>query len=173
MISRISYLAFVVALVTAGCGKDSPAAPTPPAAPRFSATLLPANEVPPITNAEASGNGTATITLNTTKDAAGNVTAATADFSVSLTGFPANTTITGAHIHPGVTGQNGSVVVSLGLVSGEIVLANGTATFSKPGITVDPALAQTIISNPAGYYFNVHSTTNGGGFARGQLVRTN
>ena len=60
---------------------------------KFTAALLPTNEVPAITNAEASGRGTATVTLNLTKDAAGAITAATADFSLDLTGFPAGTPI--------------------------------------------------------------------------------
>jgi hypothetical protein len=160
-----------MALFAAAC--DDETTPSPADAPQFRATLLPANEVPPVTNAEAGGNGTATMTFNVTRDASNNITAARADFTVNLTGFPANTTMTGAHIHPGATGANGPVAVSLGLTSGEIVLATGATTFSRNGITVDPALAQTIISNPAGYYFNVHSTLNTGGFARGQLVRTN
>ena len=33
-------------------------------------------------------------------------------------------------------------------------------------------IANQILTNPAGYYFNVHSTLNPGGVARGQLVRT-
>jgi hypothetical protein len=36
---------------------------------------------------------------------------------------------------------------------------------------VDAALAQTIINNPAGYYFNIHTAANPGGVARGQLVK--
>ena len=31
--------------------------------------------------------------------------------------------------------------------------------------------AQQIIDNPNGYYFNVHTTLNPGGAARGQLVK--
>jgi hypothetical protein len=175
MTSRVAYLALGLGLTlaAAGCGKDTPVTPTPPAAPKFTATLLPSNEVPAITNADQSGSGLATITMNTTKDAAGNITAATADFAVSLTGFPAGTTLTAAHIHPGAAGINGSPAVNLALTAGEISLANGSQTFSKLGIVVDPALAQTIITNPAGYYFNVHTPLNGGGAARGQLLRVN
>lgn len=174
MTARISCFAFVLALAAAGCGDDSPTTPTPPAAPRFTATLLPSNEVPPVSNAESTGSGTVTITLNTTRDAAGNTTAANADFSVTLTGFPANTTLTAAHIHLGAAGATGSPVVNLSLAAGEIVLANGAQTFSKNGVNfADPALAQAILNNPAGYYFNVHTPLNGGGVARGQLVRAN
>jgi hypothetical protein len=35
----------------------------------------------------------------------------------------------------------------------------------------DVALFQQIINNPAGFYFNAHSTLNPGGVARGQLVK--
>ena len=163
-----------VILLAAGCGSKSPAAPsTNPTQVRFTAALLPANEVPAITNAEASGNGLATITFNLTRDAGGAITAASADFLVTMNGFPANTTVTAAHIHPGASGQNGGAQVSLGLASGEVVLANGNANFTKTGIAsgLSPAQAQDIINNPANYYFNIHSTVNGGGFARGQLVK--
>lgn len=169
---RLSCIALVIGLASAGCS-DSSTSPTTAAAPRFTAVLLPANEVPAVVNADANGSGTVSVTLNTTKDAAGNITAANADFVVTLTGFPANTTLTGAHIHQAPAGTNGSIVVSTGLTNGEVVLANGTGGFNKTGIAVDPALAQTIINTPSGFYFNVHTTLNGGGAARGQLARAN
>lgn len=165
-------LALGLAVAASACG-DSDTSPSPAAAPRFSAGLLPSNETTAVTAAESTGSGTATITFNTTKDTAGNITAATADFSVSLSGFPAGTTLTGAHIHPGVAGTPGSVVINTGITSGQVVLATGAGSFERNGIVVDPALAQQIINNPAGYYFNVHSPANSGGFARGQLVRSN
>jgi hypothetical protein len=37
------------------------------------------------------------------------------------------------------------------------------------GVDVPAALAQMIIDNPSGFYFNIHSPLNPGGFARGQL----
>ena len=40
--------------------------------------LSPANEVPAITNANASGSGTAVIALTVTKDDSGNITSGTA-----------------------------------------------------------------------------------------------
>lgn len=163
--------AFVLAV---GCGSKSPTSPSNPNQVKFTAALLPSNEVPAITNAEASGNGLATITFNLTRDAGGTITAANADFLVTLNSFPANTPVTAAHIHPAPAGQNGSALVNLGIASGEIVLnASGAGNFTKTGITsnLDPARAQDIINNPANYYFNVHSVVNGGGFARGQLVK--
>lgn len=172
---RRSCFALMLVFAAAACGKSTPTAPSASPAPRFTATLSPANEVPAVTNADASGSGVATITLNTTKDAAGNITAATADFQVNMSGFPAGTTLTGAHIHPGAAGTNGAVVWSTGITSGEIVLAaNGSGSFTKLTVSIsDATIAQAIINNPAGYYFNVHTTINTGGAVRGQLVRSN
>jgi len=170
---RVTFLALALAVMAAGCGDDT-TSPSGADTPRFTAGLLPSNEVPVITNADASGSGTVTVTMHNTKDAAGNITASNADFTVTLSGFPAGTTLTGAHIHPGAAGVNGGVIWNLGLQPGEQVLANGTTTFTKTAITPnDVATAQAIINNPAGFYFNVHTTINTGGAARGQLIRTN
>jgi hypothetical protein len=156
-----------------GCDDDTPSSPTD-VAPVFTAGLLPSNEVPPVTNADATGSGTVTITMHTTKDGAGNITAATADFTVMLQGFPPGTTLTGAHIHPGAAGVNGGIIWNLGLTTGEQVLANGSTTFTKTAVSPsDVVHAQAIINNPAGYYFNVHTTLTPSGAVRGQLVRAN
>lgn len=177
MTSRFALSAFALGLSIAafGCGKDTPATPTPAPDPKFTANLLPANEAPtPVTNADATGSGTVTITMHNTKDASGNITASTADFTVTLTGFPAGTTLTGAHIHPGAAGVAGGVIWSTGLTTGEVVLQNGSGTFTKLAATpADIATAQAILSNPAAFYFNVHTQLNPGGAARGQLVKAN
>jgi len=174
---RLTILAIVLTTFAAACGSKSPTTPSANSNQvKFTANLLPSNEVPAITNAEASGRGTANITLNLTKDAAGAITAATADFTVDASGFPAGTPITAAHIHPGAAGTNGGVLVSMGLGTGEIVLVNGTQTgITKTGQTgggnLTPAVAQDIINNPQNYYFNIHTSANPGGVARGQLVK--
>jgi hypothetical protein len=112
------------------------------------------------------------MTLNLTRDGAQNITAATADFQVSLTGFPANTTLTGAHIHPGRAGSNGGIIINTGITSGEINLPAGATTFSRTGRNVTPEVAQNLLNDPAGFYFNVHTTLNTGGAVRGQMIRT-
>lgn len=137
----------------------------------FTAQLSPANEVPPVTNAEASGSGSATITLRVNRDSGGAITNATADFQVGLTGFPNGTALTMAHIHRGAVGINGNIVVDTGLTAGQIVLNAGAGTFTRSGISVTASLAQEILSTPSGFYFNVHSVLNGTGMVRGQLVR--
>jgi hypothetical protein len=171
----LSVIAIALSLFVAGCSDDSssPNTPSPSTNPTFTANLAPANEVPPITNAESTVSGTVTITMTTTRDAAGNVTSATANFAVTLGGFPAGSTVNLAHIHPGAAGTNGSPVVNLALQPGEVTVANGLSSFTKSNITVPPATADQLIANPAAFYFNVHSTLNPGGFARGQLVKTN
>ncbi len=171
---RLSVLAAAFALLSAtGCGSSSSTtSPTVVTTPLFTAVLSPANEVPPVTNAESVVTGNVTVTLNTNKDSAGNITAASATFAVTLGGFPAGSAVNIAHIHEGASTCACPVVVNTSLAAGEVTVASGLASFTKTNITVDPAVAQRILNNPAGFYFNVHTTLNAGGVARGTLVRT-
>lgn len=154
-----------------GCGDDSTSPSNLPIV--MTASLSPANEVPPIANAENTGYGAVQITFNVTSDANGAITGGTADFHFQLSGFPASTTVVAAHIHPGNFGVNGGVLVGTGIVAASPVSAvDGVITYSVSGVSVPAADLQRIVNNPAGFYFNVHSPTNGGGFARGQLNRT-
>jgi hypothetical protein len=177
MPSRLPFLALalVSALCVAACGDDSPTEPSGPTTTTevFSSTLSPANEVPVITNQDATASGSVRVTLHENKDAAGVLTSVTADFSVQLAGFPAGTTITAAHIHPGAAGINGSPLVNLGLTAGEVTITNGAGTITKTAISFsDLAQAQAFIANPANFYFNVHTSANSGGAIRGQLAKT-
>jgi hypothetical protein len=155
-------------LVTA-CDDNAVTTPSPASTSTFTATLLPASEVPPVTNSEAGGSATATLTFNLTKDAAGDVTAATLDVTVNATGFPSGTTLTAAHIHPGEAGANGGIFVSLGLTAGEVTFGNGSGSFTKRGVTVTTDQARAILANPGAFYLNIHTATNPNGVARGQL----
>jgi hypothetical protein len=167
-------LVAALGLLAVGCGSSSSTTTSPSAAtnPVFTASLSPANEVPPITNAESVVTGNATITLNTTKDSSGNITSATATFAVTLGGFPAGSTINIAHIHEGAVTCACPVVVNTSLAAGEVAVTNGLASFTKTGIAVDAAVAQRIVATPGNFYFNVHSTLNPGGVARGTLVKS-
>ena len=163
----------LVAVMSTACDDDNGTDPSPnDNVIRFTAALTAANEVPPITGAEANASGQAQITLNVTRDGSGNVTAATADFVVTLAGFPATgSTITAAHIHPGVFGATGGVVVNTGISSATVTLANGAGSFTANGRDAPADIAQQILNNPSAFYFNVHSGANGTGVIRGQLVR--
>jgi hypothetical protein len=162
-----------VALVAAGCGSSPSSPSTPPNTITFTAALNAANEVPPITNADANARGTGTFTLNLTRDSSGTITDATSTFVYSLSGFPAGTQIRLTHIHEGGPGIPGGVVIDTGLTAANaITLPDGTLTnqtFSNR--PVGAALAQRIIDNPNGFYFNVHSGLNPGGAVRAQLVK--
>jgi len=65
-----------------------------------------------------------------------------------------------AHIHRGVGGVAGPVVVNFAVVGGNI--AGCTSGVSRD-------LAMAIIRNPAGFYVNVHTATFPAGAIRGQL----
>jgi hypothetical protein len=167
---RIALLAVLIAV--AACGSDSPTNPsTGPIV--FTAALSAANEVPAITNADANGRGTATITLNAPRDSSGAITGAgTMNFVVPLTGFPAGTEVRAAHIHPGAAGVNGSPLVNTGLTAASaVILGDGTGTLTFSNIPVTQTDAQAIATNPAGFYFNAHTAVNPGGAVRGQLVK--
>ena len=152
------FLTIALALLATGCGSDSPSTPTA-VVPTFTAALLDGNnENPPISNAEAGASGNSTITFNITRDASNNITAATATFAVNLSGFPAGTPINIAHIHQAPAGTNGAVVVSTTLAAGEVTLANGSGSFTKPtSPSCRSIVATQILNNPAGFYFNAHS----------------
>lgn len=168
---RLSLVTFALALIAVGCSKDSQPTNPSPTKPTFTAELRASNEVPPIGNAENTGTGTATITLDVTRDSSNNITASTATFVVNVSNFPAGTSLNIAHIHEAPAGTTGSIVVNTSLTAGETALTNGAGSFTKAGIAVQPEVAQRILANPAGFYFNIHSTLNPSGVIRGQLVR--
>ena len=160
----------LIGSVTAGCGDDAVMTPSPASTARFLATLLPSNEVPPVSGSEAGGTGTAALTLNLTKDASGYITAATLDVTVSAAGFPPGTALTASHIHGGAAGANGGVLVNFGLAAGEVSFANGSGSFTKRDVTLTIDQANSIMANPSAFYVNIHTADNPGGVARGQLT---
>ena len=164
---RLAIAVTILAIGVAGCDSSNPTDPSTFKV--FTVQLSPANEVPPVSNGENTGRGTAVITVHSDTN--------TVDFSFSLTGFPNGTTVTLAHIHPGPAGVNGGALIGVpGLAaSTPLVLADGSGTFTATGVAAhsDPATAasriQSILAAPQNFYFNVHSTQNGGGVARGQM----
>ena len=86
----------------------------------FTAQLSAANEMPPITNADANARGTATITFNVSRDpATGGVNGGgTVNFSAQVSNFPGGTPINLAHIHTGASGIAGPVLINTNLSAG-------------------------------------------------------
>ena len=173
------YVMAVCALLAVSCG-DGPTSPAPgtpqPNTINFTAALSAANEVPPITNAESGARGAARIQMNVTRDAAGAITAATWNFVFDVTGFPAGTSIILTHIHEAAPGVNGGVVVNSGVSAATGVILTSGAQSNLSFINLAPAsgsapLAQRMIDNPNGFYFNSHTPLNPGGAIRGPLVR--
>jgi hypothetical protein len=160
----------VCVLACAAACEKSPTKPSEETA-RFGAQLLPASEVPPVQNIEVSGAGTALVTFKISRDSAGAISGAIADFQVNVSGFPASTALTGAHIHRGAVATNGIVVVDTGLGPGEVNLIAGIGSFTKIGIPLGPALMQEILDSPSTFYFDIHTLANPTGVARGQLIR--
>ena len=164
-------------LLAAGCSSSNSSSPSTTTSgtstTRFTAALSPSQETPPITGPESTGSGTATIDLNLTRDASGAITAQSINFQVTMQGFPSTTVVNIAHIHTGATGVAGGVLVSTTVNPGEVVLTNGAGSFTRVNVTggLTAAVAQSILDNPSGFYFNVHTTANPGGVMRGQLVK--
>jgi CHRD domain len=125
---------------------------------RLTAELKGANEVPP---ADADGRGVARITIDDAK----NEVCFKVRFDNIMTPHM-------GHIHAGVAGVNGPIVVTLFMVTPtdpfndqlEVGRASGCATDA----TADEVTA--ILANPGNFYVNVHNARYPGGAIRGQLV---
>ncbi len=134
-----------------------------------------AQEVPPITNAEANATGTGTLTLNPTRNALGVINGGKVTFTVDYN-FPGATTFTGLHIHEGAAGVMAGVVINTGVGVGGVNTIVSPTGKGFVSITVPITTAAQIgalmrcIANPTGFYVNLHTTLNGGGAVRAQLT---
>ena len=125
----------------------------------FVSRLAGANEVPP---ADPDGTGGFAVTFDILDplDAVAGAQACWDLTYANITGTPA-----AAHIHRGVAGVNGPIVVPAGGVS-----FTNLGPSSSTGCTdIAPALATEIMTTPANFYANVHTTDFPGGSIRGQL----
>jgi CHRD domain-containing protein len=121
--------------------------PTASADPR---TTLVAQLSPECDAAVQSGAfGFAVVDIN---EASGRITYRVVAFNLpgTIAGSP------GVHIHGPVTEPGGNAGIALGL---ELTGLNSGVVAS--GTTVDPALADAILTNPDAFYVNVHTTADG------------
>ena len=169
------FAMFAIALAAFGasaCDDDNPTGPSSSGPIVFTVQLAAANEVPAISNAESAGTGSATLTFSVPRDSSGNVTGGgTWNVQAVVSGLSADTAIRLAHIHTGASGVNGPVYVNTGLSAATQILVPNSATINLTNLTIDQQQATTVLNNPAGHYFNMHSALNPGGVVRGQLVR--
>ena len=171
---RTGVFLLTMCVLAAGCDEENTTGPSntgnQPLV--FGATLSAQNEVPPVGNAESTATGNATVTLTPTRDAAGAITGGTFEFTFNVSGLTNASNITMAHIHQAAAGTNGPVVVDSQLSAAtSIQTPVGTASFNRAGLTASSAATPAaIVANPAGFYFNVHTSLNPGGVVRGQLV---
>jgi hypothetical protein len=130
----------------------------------FTAQLLGgANEVPPVTNADLNAFGNVTVTVDTVTNLY--------RFDWSIGNLAASQVIL-SHIHEAPAGVAGPIRVDSGISpAAPITVVNGSASFSKSGISGPADVTQRLLANPAGFYFNIHSNLNPSGVVRGQLVR--
>ncbi|MBM3759867.1 MAG: CHRD domain-containing protein [Acidobacteria bacterium] len=136
--------------------------------------MSPANEVPAITNLNASGEGV--FEANLLRRADGTAMAALAVFNVNYR-FPGETTFTGLHIHTGPAGANGPVTIDSGIRAGATVMSAGGSgnLYRTAVVTTDAQIASMnqILSNPDNQYLNLHTMANPGGAVRAQLAPLN
>ena len=135
--------------------------------------MSPDNEVPP-TGVSASAICSIMTIAALTPD--GIPMSAEVIFDANYTGFPADALLTGFHIHAGVAGVSGPVVIGSGL--------SGQTPAASPGgnihyeVQIDPtspaqsAAVYGLFLDPTRFYVNLHTTANPGGAIRGQLRRT-
>ena len=171
---RFAKLAVVLAVFGASaCDDNNPAGPSNSGPIVFTAQLSAASEAPnPVSNAESAGTGIVTLTFVVPRDSSGNITGSgTWNVQASLSGLTADTTIRLAHIHTGASGVAGPVYLNTGLSAATEIRVPVSGIINLQNIFLDQTLATTVVANPAGHYFNMHSALNPGGVVRGQLVR--
>jgi CHRD domain len=121
------------------------AAPFPPTPFVFlGASLSGANEVPAIADPRV---GSALVGIDKAKNQICNLS------SLTLKG---SETVNAQHIHTGAAGATGGVLVPFDTLDSCTTVSADTVT--------------SILANPAGFYFNIHTTTSPTGAARGQLM---
>ncbi|HKX29254.1 MAG TPA: CHRD domain-containing protein, partial [Blastocatellia bacterium] len=118
----------------------------------------------------AGARGTGFATFDITRDSTGKITAATVNFTVGIN-FPSGVTVTGLHIHSAARGSNGMIWADTGLGgSNSITFSSGQGRIELRAVRVDLVQLQGMLNNPSQHYFNLHTTANGGGAIRGQIV---
>ena len=137
----------------------------------FHVTMLPGNEVPPVTGLDARAE--AALTLHTLRNNEGHVLAGVTVFDVNYR-FPGEVQFTGLHVHDGAAGANGPVTLDSGLSrTNEPLSASGSGNIYR-WRTQDSNTAfqsmNSVVIYPERHYLNLHTAVNAPGAVRGQLM---
>ena len=126
-------------------------------------SMSPANETPAATAPGATGSATFTLS------------GSTVNYTVTFSGLTGSATM--GHLHAGVAGTSGGVVVAFsnvpaaasGTFSGSITSADIKANASANIVAGDLTSFLTV-ARAGGIYINIHTAANPGGEIRGQVV---
>lgn len=140
----------------------------------FKATLTPSGQNPAVTDREAVGEARIGIRIERADN--GDITDAIVDFDLSVYLGQAEELVA-LHIHRGMAGSNGPIVISSGgldfgtpSISAE---AGDVRVYKQRLSLMDPAVLEAvegILGDPGGYYYvNLHSASHRPGLVRGQL----
>ena len=137
----------------------------------FNAPLSPSSENPPVEGVSMAGNATVLIHMN--RDSSGALTQAVVDFHINAS-TEAPEMVFAMHIHRGVRGANGGVVIDSNF-GPELVLDAGSHNLFRQNVITDEdglAVVEEVLASPGGFYVNVHARSNPRGIIRGQLMKT-
>ena len=136
--------------------------------------MLPTNEVPAV---PIEAQGTAEIRARVVKDATGQIVSGSVDFTVRHM-LPANQTFTGLHIHRGIAGINGPVLINTGIgAMAPVISETGVGVIARqaqilPTDTAALLALREMVEDPSSFYVNLHTSEFPGGVIRGQVDAT-
>ena len=140
----------------------------------MSLNMLTSNENPPIVGLDA--NAVSAVRIDLLRDASGAATHALVLYGVNYR-FPGATTFTGLHIHDGAADVNGPVRIDSTITAANsVVSADGFGNILRVFNAANEAALGAVnglLSNPEGFYLNLHTTVNPGGAVRSQLAAPN
>jgi uncharacterized protein (TIGR03437 family) len=135
----------------------------------YQVTLLPSQEVPPITG--FNGQVPSRLSVYTVRNPDGTAPGGAVVFDENVQ-FPSGTQITATHVHDGPAGTNGPVRIDSRLKSFPVLVNDGTGNIYRlatVGDTAGLATLNSLISTPWMQYLNIHTADHPGGAARSQL----
>lgn len=140
----------------------------------FNVNLLPSNETPPIAIAASAPSQ---VLIRTVRAEDGTVLAGTTTFDVNYRFPAARVEFTGLHVHDGLAGVAGPVRLNSTLsATTSVVSETGFGNlyyFVTNNDANGVATLNSLVQNPEKHYLNLHTTVNGGGVVREQLLPVN